>query len=80
MSVNLELVDGNLKMVLGMVWTIILRFQIQDISVEGTLFAFISMNAVLTSTQSYLLRPVFSCGAREKQVCFVREIFRLKLK
>jgi len=29
-----ELVDGNLKMVLGMVWTIILRFQIQDISVE----------------------------------------------
>lgn len=29
-----ELVDGNLKMVLGMVWTIILRFQIQDISIE----------------------------------------------
>jgi actinin alpha len=29
-----ELVDGNLKMVLGMIWTIILRFQIQDISIE----------------------------------------------
>lgn len=29
-----EIVDGNLKMTLGMVWTIILRFAIQDISVE----------------------------------------------
>lgn len=30
-----EIVDGNLKMTLGMIWTIILRFAIQDISVEG---------------------------------------------
>lgn len=28
--------DGNVKMTLGMIWTIILRFAIQDISVEGT--------------------------------------------
>ena len=27
--------DGNEKMTLGMIWTIILRFAIQDISVEG---------------------------------------------
>lgn len=32
-----EIVDGNLKMTLGMIWTIILRFAIQDISVEGNL-------------------------------------------
>ena len=32
---NTEIVDGNLKMTLGMIWTIILRFAIQDISVEG---------------------------------------------
>jgi len=31
----LEIVDGNLKMTLGMIWTIILRFAIQDINVEG---------------------------------------------
>ena len=31
-----EIVDGNAKMTLGMIWTIILRFAIQDISVEGT--------------------------------------------
>ncbi|XP_019647653.1 PREDICTED: alpha-actinin, sarcomeric-like isoform X6 [Branchiostoma belcheri] len=29
-----EIVDGNTKMTLGMIWTIILRFAIQDISVE----------------------------------------------
>ncbi|XP_022095721.1 alpha-actinin, sarcomeric-like isoform X1 [Acanthaster planci] len=31
-----EIVDSNLKMTLGMIWTIILRFAIQDISVEET--------------------------------------------
>jgi len=34
-----EIVDGNVKMTLGMIWTIILRFAIQDITVEGTLFS-----------------------------------------
>jgi len=34
-----EIVDGNLKMTLGMIWTIILRFAIQDISVEGFCFS-----------------------------------------
>lgn len=34
-SVSIEIVDGNVKMTLGMIWTIILRFAIQDISVEG---------------------------------------------
>lgn len=29
-----EIVDANLKMILGMIWTIILRFAIQDISLE----------------------------------------------
>ncbi|CAK9301512.1 unnamed protein product [Gordionus sp. m RMFG-2023] len=29
-----EIVDGNLKMTLGMIWTIILRFAIQDITIE----------------------------------------------
>ncbi|XP_052058646.1 alpha-actinin-like isoform X2 [Mytilus californianus] len=29
-----EIVDGNCKMTLGMIWTIILRFAIQDITVE----------------------------------------------
>lgn len=35
-----EIVDGNVKMTLGMIWTIILRFAIQDISVEGEIVSF----------------------------------------
>jgi hypothetical protein len=35
--VSSEIVDGNVKMTLGMIWTIILRFAIQDINVEGEL-------------------------------------------
>ncbi|CAG5102525.1 Oidioi.mRNA.OKI2018_I69.chr1.g341.t1.cds [Oikopleura dioica] len=31
-----EIVDGNVKMTLGMIWTIILRFHIQDISVDDS--------------------------------------------
>ena len=31
----LEIVDGNVKMTLGMIWTIILRFAIQDIQIES---------------------------------------------
>ncbi|XP_032238380.2 alpha-actinin-1 [Nematostella vectensis] len=31
-----EIVDGNLKMTLGMIWTIILRFAIQDIAIEDS--------------------------------------------
>ncbi|EPY90222.1 alpha-actinin-4 isoform 1 [Camelus ferus] len=35
-ALEAEIVDGNAKMTLGMIWTIILRFAIQDISVEET--------------------------------------------
>lgn len=30
-----DIVDGNNKITLGLIWTIILRFQIQDITIEG---------------------------------------------
>lgn len=39
-----EIVDGNVKMTLGMIWTIILRFAIQDISVEGEININITVN------------------------------------
>lgn len=35
-----EIVDGNVKMTLGLIWTIILRFAIQDINVEGLFTVF----------------------------------------
>lgn len=46
-----EIVDGNTKMTLGLIWTIILRFAIQDISVEGilTLLLFFFKNNIFFS-------------------------------
>ncbi|KAG6813590.1 hypothetical protein H0H92_009634 [Tricholoma furcatifolium] len=32
---SLDIIDGNLKLILGMIWTLILRFTIADISEEG---------------------------------------------
>ncbi|CDO76696.1 hypothetical protein BN946_scf184975.g5 [Trametes cinnabarina] len=32
---NIDIIDGNLKLILGMIWTLILRFTIADISEEG---------------------------------------------
>lgn len=45
-----EIVDGNAKMTLGMIWTIILRFAIQDISVEGTASGLICINTLKISS------------------------------
>lgn len=36
-----EIVDGNVKMTLGLIWTIILRFAIQDINVGGKRLTFL---------------------------------------
>lgn len=53
-----EIVDGNVKMTLGLIWTIILRFAIQDISVEGTLQYSPSPSPSLLTPSGSLLRIV----------------------
>lgn len=42
----IEIVDGNVKMTLGLIWTIILRFAIQDINVEGYLLYLICTSII----------------------------------
>ncbi|KAL7280110.1 hypothetical protein ACG7TL_006526 [Trametes sanguinea] len=34
-DISADIIDGNLKLILGMIWTLILRFTIADISEEG---------------------------------------------
>ncbi len=54
-----EIVDGNAKMTLGMIWTIILRFAIQDISVEGaTSCALICINTFTNTFSFFFLRLI----------------------
>lgn len=50
-----EIVDGNVKMTLGMIWTIILRFAIQDITVEGKISSNVQPSFLHTYTE--LPRP-----------------------
>ena len=61
-----EIVDGNLKMTLGMIWTIILRFAIQDISVEGEwkLFSVILLGFIIFGdfTELYFGGQSVLCG------------------
>lgn len=56
-----EIVDGNVKMTLGMIWTIILRFAIQDISVEGKKAEHIHANRhnICTTKFIILIYPTF---------------------
>lgn len=54
-----EIVDGNAKMTLGMIWTIILRFAIQDISVEGTT----SCGLICINTLEIISSPAEECLA-----------------
>jgi hypothetical protein len=58
-----EIVDGNPKMTLGMIWTIILRFAIQDITVEGKCMCYerISKNMIGASYRmsEYLLMSAY---------------------
>uniref|UniRef100_A0A4W4G7Z8 Actinin alpha 3b n=1 Tax=Electrophorus electricus TaxID=8005 RepID=A0A4W4G7Z8_ELEEL len=57
-----EIVDGNVKMTLGMIWTIILRFAIQDISVEVVVMmnGFCSLLLCFSFTASLILSSALS--------------------
>lgn len=65
----LEIVDGNAKMTLGMIWTIILRFAIQDISVEGKA----SICVTLGHTHTQLLADGHSGGVDVTRLMSVNE-------
>jgi hypothetical protein len=59
--------DGNPKLILGMIWTLILRFTIADIrSVFGSSFQ-IPMSSTVAAKRACQRKRVFFSGVSEKQ-------------
>ena len=40
LDIALDIIDGNMKLILGMIWTLILRFTIADIKYVATCASF----------------------------------------
>lgn len=49
-----DIMDGNPRLILGLIWTIILRFQIQEIEIEVVRF---QNSATILDSQTGILYP-----------------------
>ena len=61
-----DIIDGNLKLILGMIWTLILRFTIADIRSVFILLALVPSLVLpcigVKARKVFLLRRVYSFG------------------
>ena len=59
----LDIVDGNLKLILGLIWTLILQFTIQDIR-----FSWLRLTADKTVRKALAQRKGYSYGVNERHL------------
>lgn len=76
----LDIIDGNLKLILGMIWTLILRFTIADIRFATSIYAFsFETQSTLKVKRVSQRRKAFSCGAKGKQSHTRKSMCRISL-
>jgi Ca2+-binding actin-bundling protein fimbrin/plastin (EF-Hand superfamily) len=67
-----DIIDGNLKLILGMIWTLILRFTIADIRFVVLLqcsskLSKLAKTPLLKVKKVFQPKKVFSCGVNAKR-------------
>ena len=62
----LDIIDGNLKLILGMIWTLVLRFTIADITYDTLLSFPYELTDPESAKRVFLPRKAFSCGVNER--------------
>ena len=73
-----DIIDGNLKLTLGMIWTLILRFTIADIRYEPYMLVFIHTEQNVVKKVSRP-RRVFFYGVKERLRHTKRSTYKISL-
>jgi len=63
-----DIIDGNLKLILGMIWTLILRFTIADIKYAGLSSLSDASVYLLLVKRVFLQKKVSFCGVSAKHI------------
>lgn len=73
-----DIIDGNLKLILGMIWTLILRFTIADIRFASLrIYHGHSEHVFFLAKRAFLLKKAYSCGANARQNRTQKSTFRI---
>lgn len=64
---DVDIIDGNLKLILGMIWTLILRFTIADIRYDSLAYLPSIILIIYQAQKVFPLKKACSCGVNGRQ-------------